>query len=223
MPLHINAKYVLLTYAQCGTLEGDAVVERISSLGGECVVARESHADGGIHLHVFVRFGRKFRSRKADVFDVDGRHPNIVPSRGTPEKGYDYATKGGDIVCGGLRRGDCLSGSRDGSSRDLWAQITGAEDREQFWELCHELDPKSAATAFCQLRAYSDWKFTLADPIYESPANYTFRSGQFDGRDDWLLQSGIGSEEPLIGERSPPSRYHHRVATYASLRGTRLA
>ena len=105
MSLHINAKYVLLTYAQCGTLEGDAIMERISSLGGECIVARESHSDGGVHLHVFVRFGRKFRSRKADVFDVDGRHPNIVPSRGTPEKGYDYAVKDGDIVCGGLRRG----------------------------------------------------------------------------------------------------------------------
>lgn len=199
MSLHINAKYVLLTYAQCGDLDGFAVMDCISSLGGECIVARECHADGGVHLHVFVSFGRKFRSRKADVFDVDGRHPNIVPSRGTPEKGYDYAIKDGDVVCGGLLRGDLVSGNRDGSTRDKWAEITSATDREQFWDLCHELDPKSAATAFTQLRAYAEWKFTVADPIYEHPAGYAFRSGQFDGRDDWLLQSGIGSGEPLVG------------------------
>lgn len=198
--MHINAKYVLLTYAQCGDLDGFAVMDRISSLGGECIIARECHADGGFHLHVFVSFGRKFRSRKTDVFDVDGRHPNIVPSRGTPEKGYDYAIKDGDVVCGGLLRGDLVSADRDGSTRDKWAQITSAEDREQFWELCHELDPKSAATAFTQLRAYAEWKFTVADPVYEHPTGYSFRSGQFDGRDDWLLQSGIGSGEPLIGK-----------------------
>lgn len=200
MPFHINAQYVLLTYAQCGDLDGSRVMDRISSLGGKCIVARERHADGGIHLHVFVAFGRKFRSRKIDVFDVDSRHPNIVPSRGTPEKGYDYAVKDGDIVCGELLRGDCVRGGRDGTTRDIWTQITSAENREQFWELCHELDPKSAATAFTQLRAYSDWKFSVADPIYEHPAAYTFRSGSNDGRDDWLLQSGIGSEEPLIGK-----------------------
>lgn len=202
MTLHINAKYVLLTYAQCGTLDGFAVMDRISSLGGECIVAREQHADGGVHLHVFVDFGRKFRSRKTDVFDVDNRHPNIVPSRGTPEKGYDYATKDGDVICGGLLRGDLVSGDRNGSSRDIWSQITGAENREQFWELCLQLDPKSCATAFTQLSKFVDWHYRVEVEEYSNPAGFTFKSGRFDGRDDWLLQSGIGSQEPLIGERS---------------------
>lgn len=52
-------------------------MDHISTLGGECIVAREDHADGGTHLHVFCDFGRKFRSRKADVFDVDDHHQTL--------------------------------------------------------------------------------------------------------------------------------------------------
>lgn len=202
MSLHINARYVLLTYPQCADLDGFAVMECISHLGGECIVARESHADGGVHLHVFVDFGRKFRSRKVDIFDVDGRHPNICPSRGTPEKGYDYAIKDGDVICGGLLRGDVARGGGDGSTLDKWTQITSAETREQFWELCLELDPKSCATAFTQLSKFADWRFAVVEPEYRTPEGFTFKSGRRDGRDDWLLQSGIGSAEPRIGKIS---------------------
>lgn len=200
MSLHINARYVLLTYAQCGSLDGFAVMDRISSLGGECIVARESHSDGGVHLHVFCDFGRKFRSRKTDVFDVDDRHPNVVPSRGTPEKGYDYATKDGDILCGGLLRGDCVRSSSDGTPRDIWTQITSAPNRELFWELCLELDPKTCATAFRQLQAFAEHHYRVIEPEYVTPDGFAFKSGRRDGRDDWVLQSGIGLPEPLVGK-----------------------
>ena len=116
-------------------------MDHISTLGGECIVAREDHADGGTHLHVFCDFGRKFRSRKADVFDVDDHHPNIMPSRGTPEKGYDYAIKDGDVICGGLGR-PTTSRTGNSTANSKWAEITSATDREQFWELVHRLDPK---------------------------------------------------------------------------------
>ena len=141
MSFTINARYVLLTYAQSAGLDGWAVMDHISTLGGECIVAREDHADGGTHLHVFCDFGRKFRSRKADIFDVDHHHPNIEPSKGTPEKGYDYAIKDGDVICGGLGRPNA-SRTRDSNAHSRWTEITSAENREQFWELVHSLDPK---------------------------------------------------------------------------------
>lgn len=93
-----NARYGLFTYAQCGDLDPHDVCCHFTSLQAECIIGREHHSDGGTHLHVFADFGRKRRFRRATTFDVSGRHPNIVPSRGTPRGGYDYATKDGDIV-----------------------------------------------------------------------------------------------------------------------------
>lgn len=198
MPFAINAKYVLLTYSQCGDLDGFSVMDHISGLGGECIIGRESHANGGVHLHVFCDFGRKFRSRRTDVFDVGGFHPNVVPSKGTPEKGYDYSIKDGDVICGGLGRPE-PSGVSNGTAVAKWSRITGADCREEFWDLVHQLDPKSAACSFTQLTKYCDWKFAVDPPDYVNPTGVSFVGGEVDGRDDWLSQSGIGSGEPLIG------------------------
>ena len=202
MPFAFNAKYVLLTYPQCGDLNPDRIVERIRSLGGSCIVGRENHAIKGIHFHVFADFGRKFRSRKTDIFDVDGHHPNIAPSRGTPEKGYDYAVKDGNIVSGDLERPK-QSGDRDGSTHDKWTRITMAEDRNEFWDMVHRLDPKSAACAFGQLSKYADWKYAVDPPDYEHPAGVEFFGEEMDGRHEWLQQSGIGSSEPQLGTWLP--------------------
>lgn len=202
MPFAFNARYVLLTYPQCGDLSPHRVVDCISKLGGSCIIGRENHKDGGVHLHVFTDFKRKFRSRKANIFDVDGRHPNIAPSRGTPNKGYEYAIKDGDIVGGDLEKPE--SGT-DGNGKTLekWTTITGAESRTEFWELVHRLDPKSAACSFGQLQKYADWKFKIDTPDYEHPTGFEFIGGDLDGRHDWLQQTGIGSKNPLIGTLLP--------------------
>ena len=97
-----QARYALLTYAQCGELDPFRVVEHLGSLRAECIIGRESHVTGGLHLHAFVGWERKFSTRDCRAFDVDGHHPNIVASYGTPESGWDYACKEGDIVAGGL-------------------------------------------------------------------------------------------------------------------------
>ncbi|AXB22618.1 replication associated protein [Lynx canadensis faeces associated genomovirus CL5 48] len=179
-----NARHFLITYAQCGDLSEWDVLDRFSELGAECIIAREYHADLGLHLHVFVDFGRKFRSRRVDIFDVAGRHPNIKRSYGTPEKGYDYAIKDGEVVAGGLERPDGTFGS--GKSFDLWSQITGAGDREEFWKLLEELDPKSLCCSFTQLQKYADWRFAERPAVYESPGGFEFVSGDVDGRDQPL-------------------------------------
>jgi len=193
-------RYALLTYSQSGDLSGVTVGEFLDSLGSKCVVAREDHTIRGVHLHCFVDFGKKRRFRRVTCFDVEGRHPNIEPSQGTPEKGYDYAIKDGDIVYRSLDR---PSGSGNSSLADKWARITGAVDRKSFWDLVHELDPKSAACHFTSLQKYCDWKFADIPPEYVSPVGIDFIGGEVDGRDDWLSQSGIGLDEPLLGMSAP--------------------
>jgi len=104
MPFKFEAKYGLLTYAQCQNLDPFRVVTHLSEIGAECIIGREDHSNGGTHLHAFFMFERKFATRNERIFDVDGFHPNIVRGYGTPEKGWDYATKDGNIVAGGLQR-----------------------------------------------------------------------------------------------------------------------
>lgn len=200
---HCNARYFLVTYAQCGELSEWSVLDRFAELGAECIIAREEHKDLGLHLHVFADFGRKFRSRTTSIFDVDGRHANIQPSRGTPEKGYDYAIKDGDIVAGGLERPSGRVGS--GAAFDLWTQITDAEDRDAFWSLVQELDPKSLCCSFGQLQKYADWKYTPAPPVYATPGGFEFVGGDVDGRDAWVQAAGLGLGQPPLGKFKSPT------------------
>jgi len=194
----LHCRYALLTYAQSGDLAGEVVGARLREMGFECVIGRENHADGGVHLHCFVDFGRKRRFRRADVFDVLGRHPNISPSKGTPEKGYDYAIKDGEIVFQSLDRPG-KSGGGDSSTVAKWTTITNASNREEFWSLVLELDPKSAACNHTQLQKFCDWKFEPKPAEYESPSGFEFVNGELDGRDQWLQQSGIGLGSTPVG------------------------
>lgn len=186
----VNSKYVLLTYSQCGDLDEWHVSDHLSSLGAECIVARELHKDGGIHLHVFVAWEKLFRSRRVDIFDVDGRHPNVSPSRGTPEKGYDYAIKDGEVVAGGLERPRPRGGMHVGAG-DISKVAHLAEDTNEFLELFDELDRRTLFKSFVSIRAYANWRFRREPEEYRTPEGFTFLSGELDGRDAWLAQSGI--------------------------------
>lgn len=200
MPFHCNARYFLITYAQCGDLDGFRVMDHFSGLGAECIIGREVHEDGGLHLHCFIDFGRKFRSRRTDIFDVDGRHANIEPSYGTPWGGFDYAIKDGDVICGGLERPEQPRSERVKKDWAQWNEITNATDRDHFWELVHHLDPKAAACNYGQLAKYADWRFAPEPPVYEHDQRITFVDGHDDGRNAWVEQSGLRSDEPLVGE-----------------------
>lgn len=189
-----NAKFFLLTYSHVeGTndrpaLDATEIVDAITAVGGRCVVGKEKYNDtGGFHFHVFIAFESKFRSRRADIFDVAGYHPNVVPSRGSPERGWDYATKDGDIVGGDLER---PGRDRDSSSKERWTAIVQADSVEEFWRLLEVLDPQRLACNFPALQRYADWRFKV------EPAPYTTPSGEFDCSGypelgDWQQQLGV--------------------------------
>lgn len=208
MSFHACARSFLLTYAHAEGQDGRdpldtfAIVGRLGELGGECIVARELYpTSAGFHFHVFVMFERRFRSRKVDVFDVGGYHPNIEPSRKNAVGGFDYATKDGDIVAGGLARPSGESG-RKGVDRtaDAWGQITAASSPAEFWQLLEELDPKSMVCSFNAVSKFCDWRFR------EEPVPYCGPDGIFDITEypdiglwrDTFLPRGGGGEYPFL-------------------------
>lgn len=197
MPFRFDAKYGLLTYPQCGDLDAWAIVDMLGDLGAECIVGREDHVDGGVHLHAFFMFERKFSSRNVRVFDVDGRHPNVVRGYSTPEKGYDYATKDGDIVAGGLER----PGVREkvSGASEKWARILLSESRDEFFETVAQLDPRALCINFGSLRAYADWRYRPTRDPYVTPGGISFDTSGFPELEQWVRESLAG----LSGKRTP--------------------
>lgn len=182
MNFKFEAKYGLLTYSQSENLDPFDIVLRLSSLGAECIVGREKHQDGGTHYHAFFMFERKYATRNNRIFDVGGHHPNIVRGYGTPEKGWDYATKDGDICAGGLDR---PSGVPAGKSDSKWAWIIQAANREEFFERVSSGDPRALCANFSNLQRYAEWKYR-PDPIeYESPGGISFTGGKSMECNSW--------------------------------------
>lgn len=212
MTFRFQAKYGLLTYAQCADLDPWGVVSHLAGLGLECIIGRESHSDGGVHLHVFFESEERFCTRDARVFDVGGYHPNVLPSRRTPEKMFDYATKDGDVVAGGLGRPEPRETL--GGASDKWAVIAASTSVGEFWENVELLDPRALCTSFTSLRAFADWRYRPIRDGYVHPANIQFDQSRVELLDLWV-RSNIGrtslgascptQEDPSL-EILPPCR-----------------
>lgn len=185
MSIRYQFRYVLLTYAQCGDLDPFEVSNHLTSLNAECIIGRELHEDGGTHLHVFADFGKKFRSRNARIFDVLGHHPNVSPSKGRPGEGWDYATKDGDIVAGGLER-PSNGHTKGGSLDDKAAQILDARTKEEFWEACREVAPSKLLWCYPSVRAYANDAFPDTVSAYEHPEELTIDTGRYPILDEWV-------------------------------------
>lgn len=182
MSFKFAAKYGLFTYAQCSDLDPFAVVNHFASLRAECIIGREDHADGGCHLHAFVMWEKRFETRSARKFDVDNCHPNISPGYGTPEQGWDYAVKDGDVVGGGLERPSGNSMDKPGSK---WSEIILATTADEFWRLTGEMDPRSLCCSFTSLQKYVDWKYRADLAEYANPPGIQFDLLRSPGLDDW--------------------------------------
>ncbi|AIF34850.1 RepA [sewage derived gemykibivirus 2] len=166
-------RYGIVTYAQCSDLDPWKVVDMFATISAECIIGREYHEDGGIHLHCFVDFGRIFRSRRVDVFDVEGRHPNVQHVGRTPWVAYDYCIKEGDVVAGAAER---PKERRVGLSKpdEIWTEIMAATDRETFFYLCQQLAPRSLCLSFNSITAFAEWKYRVDPEPYQHPDGIEF-------------------------------------------------
>ena len=164
----LQSRYVLLTYSQCGDLDPWLVHDTIVSVPAECIIGRENHADGGVHLHAFVDFGRRVDIRDPRRFDVEGYHPNIQPCGRTPQKMCDYAIKDGDVVAGGLN--PILNDSIQRTD-SVWDRIANAETPDEFWQLARQLAPRALLCNFNSLRAFAEWHYRPPAATYEHPGD----------------------------------------------------
>lgn len=184
MTFRFAAKYGLLTYAQSDGLDPFGIVNLLAELGAECIVGKESHADGGTHYHAFFMFARKFQSRNPRVFDVDGHHPNILRGRKTPEQMYDYATKDGDVVAGGLQRPTEQVSSKNDSD-DFWRCVFDAETREETFRVAQESSVSLLGRYFFQVRAIAEGKALQSPLDYVSPPELEWELGPYPELTDW--------------------------------------
>lgn len=195
--MRFQFRYALLTYAQCGDLDPFAVVYHLADLGFECIIGREDHSDGGTHLHAFIDHGTYFRRSGTHLFDVEGHHPNVQPCRRTPEQMWDYATKDGDIVAGGLER---PSGGGLPATGDVWAQLVDVEDRDEFFSLAQQLCPRNLLCSFTSFRAYADWRFAPEPEQYESPPGLVFDTSVAPELDEWVRDHLEGHRPGVRGK-----------------------
>uniref|UniRef100_A0A8E7G2C7 Replication-associated protein n=1 Tax=Turdus pallidus Genomoviridae sp. TaxID=2814956 RepID=A0A8E7G2C7_9VIRU len=185
--------HVLLTYPQCGDLDPAEVVRHIEATGGECIIGREPHADGGLHLHCFVQWEHEFYTTDARRLDVDGCHPNFRKMYRTPEKGYDYAIKSGDVVGGSLER---PSGTVAVKAKSPWPEIILAETRDEFFDLCARLDPRSLCTGFMGLSKYADWKYRVERGPYSTPGGVSIVADSVPALGDWVREN-LGGDRTI--------------------------
>lgn len=194
-------KHVLLTYAQCGTLDPLAVVRSIDATGGRCIIGREHHVDGGIHLHCFVQWESEYTTTDKRQFDVDGCHPNFRKMYRTPKKGRDYAIKDGEIVGGDLTADDVIdgrdaspSGDSDSRRKSPWFDIILAESRDEFFERCARLDPRSLCVGFVGLSKYADHRYRVDRSPYRTPGGVSIEASTVPALCDWV-RDNLGPHE----------------------------
>ncbi|QJA43245.1 MAG: replication-associated protein [Genomoviridae sp.] len=194
-------KHVLLTYAQCGTLDALAVERLVGSTGGKCIIGKELHVDGGIHLHCFVQWESEFTTTDKRQFDVGGCHPNFRKMYRTPKKGYAYAIKDGEIVGGTLEAIDVIGDESELSGRDSdsrrkspWFEIILAESRDEFFESCARLDPRSLCVGFMGLSKYADWKYRVDRSPYSTPGGISIEASTVPALCNWVREN-LGPRE----------------------------
>lgn len=210
MTFRFDAKYGLLTYAQSDGLDPWAVVEMLGNLGAECIVGKEDHQGEGSHLHAFFTFDKKFCSRNARIFDVGGFHPNILSGRRTPEAMWDYATKDGDVVAGGLERP--VTPSKKTSSADFWTEVFDAETEAGTYEAARVADVALYGRYYFQIRAIAQGK-SVRDPTnYVHDETMEFRGPYLEELSDWV-ENHLGRRgnrlvilSVALGRARPPPR-----------------
>lgn len=86
MSFRLQAKHIALTYPQASfALEDGLTFLRNRPAGSSNVVAvaicSETHADGALHRHAYVRYDRRINITSASFFDFAGCHPNVQACR----------------------------------------------------------------------------------------------------------------------------------------------
>ena len=93
---NFRGRNVFLTYPRCDLdplVIRDALWDKLETHKPLYIVAaRETHQDGGYHVHSLVQLTAQFRTRDPSYFDLGEHHPNIQTVR-SPARVRDYVLK----------------------------------------------------------------------------------------------------------------------------------
>jgi len=97
MSFRINAINISLTYPQCTSSKQNLYEHLLQLTHGthkvsKLLIGQESHADGGIHFHCYLKWDSKPNIRDPRFFDFEGNHPNVSACRATSHW-IKYCTK----------------------------------------------------------------------------------------------------------------------------------
>lgn len=154
-----SAKRAFLTYAQCGELTKERVLEFLRDSRGAAwySVGLEQHEDGGNHIHAYAEWLARVDTTDCTHFDVDGRHPNVQPVRSRTAV-LEYVKKGGDYI------GNCAALS---STTTRYGDIIrDAGGRTDFLERVVQHDPRGACYGLPQLQQFALWRWPDEKPQY---------------------------------------------------------
>lgn len=97
------------------------------------MIARETHDDGGHHLHVLLRTKDKYDCRRADFFDINGCHGNYKAVRSFKQS-IEYLKKEDQEP---LLFGDIVVDK-------TWQDIANSETEAEVWKNLWDLKPRDA-------------------------------------------------------------------------------
>lgn len=100
-----QGSYVFLTYAQAARIENKETLlwalREKNPTPTAWAIGKETHADGGIHYHVLLKYGGRINIRDQRFWDVNEHHPNIQAAR-SRNRVLEYVTKEGDTLVQGF-------------------------------------------------------------------------------------------------------------------------
>lgn len=197
----LRAKTILITYSQLNdeqlaafndnpTSHCDFVTE---NFGPPLVyrAGRESHQDGGNHIHVFCSWGDRITSRDPRCLDFGGSHPNIKPIPRTPAKAWEYAGKENNIIheYGSIDGGNRTPRTgRDGIFGDALAETT----KEGFLSTVRNMAPRDYVLYYDQLERFADHHYRSEPAPYASPEFRVRNPARLDAA---IRDMGIGRSD----------------------------
>lgn len=134
----LNAKNISITVPQCEANKQDVQKALEEKFGGQLsgyVIARETHEDGGHHLHLAVKFKEKKNFKDPKCFNfLTGQQANVQGTK-YPKKWVDYCLKEDSeaIVMGDIKEDF------------TWQEILNSETKQEAWRKLVEMKPRDAA------------------------------------------------------------------------------
>lgn len=154
----LAARKLFITYPQCGGSKEEllAFISRLYPVTKYCI-SRESHIDGGLHLHAAFEFASKLDIRNSNTLDwtTGGlcHHPNIQSVKNWKAT-VTYIKKDGDFIEGG-------------EELTFWRSLDTCVDVNDFLHRVKEEDPKTYWLNFKKLEEAAEAHFKRVTPLYE--------------------------------------------------------